>query len=187
MTFRPLWSSRGIVALALAATFLVPEVAHAYTIKAGDMTLRPVVGASVNVLRLEVATRETSPGGLVMGFDFDYSFDGPWNVTATFRPSLWPGYVDGQAGAGVKYRVVQLEAPFIPYASALVMGAVGGPLRYGAPHVNLGVRTAAGVDYFVMRNLAVGLEAAVEGSGLFWPLIWPEASAEVVAGVSWRF
>jgi hypothetical protein len=184
---RALATSRAFASVVVAAALSLPTAAHAYTIKAGDMTIRPVVGASVNVLRLEVATRETSPGGLVMGFDFDYSFDGPWNVTATFRPSLWPGYVDAQAGAGVKYRVVQLEAPFIPYASAMVMGAVGGPLRYGAPHVNLGVRTAAGVDYFVMRNLAVGLEAAVEGSGLFWPLIWPEASAEVVAGVTWRF
>jgi len=180
-------TSRLLGVVTLVAAALSSSSAGAYTIKAGDITLKPVVGASVNVLRLEVATRETSPGGLVLGFDFDYSFDGPWNVTATFRPSLWPGYVDGQAGVGVKYRVVQLEAPFIPYASAMVMGALGGPLRFGAPHVNAGVRAAAGVDYFVMRNLAVGLEAAVEGSGLFWPLLWPEASAEVVAGVTWRF
>lgn len=179
---------RGLaLSLLLVTATLASSSARAYTISAGDMVLRPVAGASINVLRLEVATRETSPGGLVLGLDFDYSFDGPWNVTAMFRPSMWPGYVDTQAGVGVKYRVVQLDAPFIPYGSAMVTGALGGPLRYGAPHVNFGTRLAAGVDYFVMRNLAVGVEAGVEGSVLFWPLLWPETSAELLAGVSWRF
>jgi len=166
---------------------LFASSASAYTVEAGNMLVRPVVGASINPLRLDVVTRATPPGGMLLGLDFDYSFDGAWNLTTALRPVASPGFLDVQAGAGVKYRVVQLEAPFIPYASAMLTGAVGGPFRIGAPHLNLGARLAMGIDYFVMRNLAIGIEAGVEGSALVMPLLAVEASTEALLGVSWRF
>lgn len=180
----------GLKGLAISAHLMLmahASASQAYSVDAGDIILKPTVGAAVNVLRLDVATRESPLGAMVMGLDADYSLTGDWNVTGMLRPGFSPSFVDTTLGLGVKYRLVQLEAPYIPYASAMLIGSVGGPLRFGAPHVNAGMRMAVGMDYFVMRNLAVGLEAAGDTSILAWPLLWVEASTEVLLGVSWRF
>lgn len=159
----------------------------AYTVEPGDVLVRPVVGASVNVLRLPAATRATPQGGMVLGVDVDWSWDGALSLAGAFRPVLSPNYIDGNLGIGAKYRVVQLNAPFLPYASLMLTTAVGGPLGAGDVHVNpVGLRVGGGVDYFVMRNLAVGLEMAAEVSLLAAPLVQPEASTEILAGVTWR-
>ena len=47
----------------------VATAASAYTVEAGDMLLRPVAGASVNVLRFPAATRATPNGGMLLGLD----------------------------------------------------------------------------------------------------------------------
>jgi hypothetical protein len=175
-----------VVLLALIAA-LAASPAAAYTVTAGDWLVKPVAGAAVNVVRFPAASRATPEGGMVLGVDVDYSFDGPLCFTGAFRPVLSPNYVDADLGAGVKYRIVQLNAPFIPYASAMVTGAVGGPLGPGELHVNVGGRVAGGVDYFVMRNFSVGLEMSAEVTALFTPVVQPEATTEILAGVSWRF
>lgn len=158
----------------------------AYTVSPGDLLVRPVVGASVNVVRLKAATRDTPQGGMLLGVDLDWSFDGAWALTAAFRPVLSSDYVDANLGVGAKYRVIQLNAPFIPYASLMATTAVGGPVGFGDLHVNAGLRLAGGVDYWVMRDLAVGLEMAAETSALFVPITQPEVSTEILAGVTWR-
>lgn len=158
----------------------------AYTVSPGDLLVRPVVGASVNVVRLKAATRDTPQGGMLLGVDLDWSFDGAWALTAAFRPVLSSDYVDANLGVGAKYRVIQLNAPFIPYASLMATTAVGGPVGFGDLHVNAGVRLGGGVDYWVMRDLAVGLEMAGEVSHLFVPIGQPEVSTEILAGVTWR-
>ena len=160
--------------------------AAAYTVEPGDVLVRPVVGASVNVMRLPAATRATPQGGMVLGIDVDWSWDGALSLTGAFRPVLSPNYLDGNLGVGAKYRLVQLNAPFLPYGSLMATTALGGPLGAGDIHVNAGLRLAGGVDYFVMRNLAVGLEMAAELSQLFTPIGRPEASTEILAGVTWR-
>jgi hypothetical protein len=157
-----------------------------YSVAPGDVLVRPLMGASVNVVRLPAATRATPQGGMLMGIDVDWSFNGALAVTAALRPVLSPNYVDGNLGIGAKYRVVQLNAPFLPYASAMVTTAFGGPLGAGDVHINAGLRLAGGIDYFVMRDLAVGLEMASELSALFVPVARPEASTEIVAGVTLR-
>jgi hypothetical protein len=170
-----------VVALGLATP------SQAYTVKAGDLLVRPVAGGVVNVLRFPAATRATPQGGMIIGVDVDYSFDGPLSFTAALRPAFSPSFIDANLGLGVKYRLVQLGAPFLPYGSAMVTTALGGPLGAGDLHVNLGGKVAGGVDYFVMRNLAVGLEMGVEVSALLTPVVTPEASTEILAGVTWRF
>src|SRR5262249_32343637 len=149
---------------------------------AGDLLVRPVAGAAVNVVRFPAATRATPQGGVGMGVDVDYSFDGPLNFTGAFRPVFSPSFVSAHFGGGVKYRAVQLNAPFIPYASLMLTTAIGGPLGAGDVHWNLGGRLAGGVDYFVMRNFAVGAEMGVEVSGLLIPVVQPEATTEILAG-----
>lgn len=175
-----------IAAVALLLAVLVAHPAEAYTVRPGDLLLRPVAGASVNVVRFPAATRATPQGGMLLGVDLDWSFDGALAFTGALRPVLSPGYVDVNLGLGAKYRLVQLGAPFIPYGSAMLTSALGGPIGHGDLHWNEGLRVAGGVDYFVMRDLAVGVEMAAEGSGLLTPALTPEVSAELLLGVSFR-
>jgi hypothetical protein len=177
---------RAVWILALVLGLGAAERANAYAVQAGDILLRPVVGVSVNTIRLDVATKSTPPAGLLMGLDVDYSIDGAWNVTGSLHPMFADGFLDTRLGLGAKYRVVQLEAPFIPYASLMATTALGTPLGYGDLHWNVGGRLAAGVDYFVMRDLAVGVEIAAEGSVLAIPLVTGELSAEALLGFTWR-
>ena len=149
--------------------------------------MRGVTGASVNVARLNVATKATPAAGMILGADLDWSFDGAWSLATSIRPVFSPGFVDVGVGIGAKYRVLQLEAPFIPFATAQVTSALGGPLGYGDTHFNLGLRLAGGVDYFVMRDLAVGVEIGTEASALLAPLPAAEWTTEALVGVTWRF
>lgn len=180
-------SLHGLCAAVLALSCLAPSAAAAYTVAGGDFLLRPVLGASVNVLRLDVATRETPAGGLLLGLDADYAITGEWNVAATLRPVLAPGFIDTQLGVGAKYRLLATEAPLIPYASLLGTFALGAPLKYGDAHLNVGARLALGADYFVLRDLAVGIEAAVESSFLAVPISALEVTAEALIGLTYRF
>ncbi|MBI1947012.1 MAG: hypothetical protein HYS27_15050 [Deltaproteobacteria bacterium] len=175
-----------LAALAVVAALASATPAGAYTVKPGDLLLRPVAGASVNAMRFSAATRATPQGGMLLGVDFDWSFDGALAFTAALRPVVSPGYLDVNLGLGAKYRLVQLGAPFIPYGSAMLTSAVGGPFGHGDVHWNEGIKLAGGVDYFVVRNLAVGLEVAVEGSTLLNPVFTPEVSTELLAGVTFR-
>jgi hypothetical protein len=178
------------VRTALAAVVVVAALgavdAAAYTVKPGDLLIKGVSGASVNVARLNVATKATPPAGMVVGADLDWSFDGNWALMTSLRPVLSPGFIDGNVGVGARYRALQLDAPLIPWASAQLTAAVGGPLGYGDVHVNVGARVGGGVDYFVTRDLAVGVEVATDVSGLFVPLPALEASTEMLLGVTFR-
>jgi hypothetical protein len=180
---RPLARAALLVLVVLAAA----SPAAAYTVKGGDLLLRPVVGASVNVLRLEAATRATPAGGMLLGVDLDYAITGEWSVTGSLRPVLSPAFVDNQVGVGAKYRLLATEAPLIPYESAMLTAALGVPLKHGDAHVNAGARIAVGADYFVLRDLAVGAEIGAEGALLAAPLLALEASAEALVGLTWRF
>ncbi|MCC7071092.1 MAG: hypothetical protein IT383_07210 [Deltaproteobacteria bacterium] len=172
--------------VALLSLFTAAAPAVAYTVKPGDLLIRPVAGASVNAMRFAAATRATPQGGMVLGVDVDWSFDGALAFTGALRPVVSPGYLDVNLGLGAKYRLVQLGAPFIPYGSAMLTSALGGPFGHGDLHWNEGLKLAGGVDYFVMRDLAVGLEMAVEGSSLLHPVLAPELSTELLAGVTFR-
>lgn len=173
----------GVVLLLSAA---LSSSASAYTVKPGDLLIKGVAGASVNVARLNVATKATPPAGMVLGADLDWSFDGNWSLMTSLRPALSPGFVDVNGAVGARYRLLQLDAPLIPWASAQVVTAVGGPLGYGDVHVNVGARVGGGVDYFVTRDLAVGLEVNTEGTVLVAPLLAGEASTDVLLGVTFR-
>ncbi len=162
--------------------------AHAYSVDGGNVIVRPVLGVSINALRLEAATRKSAPGGLLTGLDLDFSINGPLNLSAFVRPVVFVGFVDVQVGLGGKYRVTGLGTPFVPYASAMVTAAGATQLRWVTmPHANVGARAALGVDYFVMKDLAVGAEAATEASALLYPMLYPEVTVEALVGVSYRF
>lgn len=175
-----------LVVVAFVAAVLGSTSASAYTVRPGDLLLKAVAGGSVNVARLNVATKATPPAGMLLGADLDWSFDGNWSAMVSLRPTVSPGFVDGNIGVGARYRLLQLDAPLIPWAAAQVVTAVGGPLGYGDVHLNVGARLCGGVDYFVMRDLAVGVEVGTEATALLAPLVGAEASTEVLIGVTFR-
>ena len=177
---------KSVLGLVVVVAGIFASDAGAYTVRPGDMLLRGVAGAGVNVASLDVATKATPAAGMVMGVDFDWSFDGDWSLATSLRPTFSPGFVDANVGVGAKYRVLSLDAPFIPFATGQVTTALGGPLGYGDVHWNVGARLAGGVDYFVMRDLAVGLEIGSELSTLAVPLLAAEWTTEVLVGVTWR-
>lgn len=179
--------ARLLTALFVTCVGLFGADAGAYTVAAGDFSLRPVSGASLNFLRLDVATRETPPLGLMVGLDLDYAILPELAVAATFRPVFGDAFVDAQAGFGAKYRLVQTEAPLIPYASLLAVAALGAPLRYGEAHWNVGGRVALGADYFIVRDVTLGIELGTEASWLVRPIGALELTAELLLGVGWRF
>ena len=179
---------RSLVAALVVATGLIAAPrAQAYSVEPGDLLLRPVMGASVNFLRYDVVTKETPKGGMILGLDFDYAIDGYWAVTGTVRPVFSPGFFDGDLGVGAKYRLLQTNAPFIPYASAMLVLAPGAPVRFGDLHLNLGVRAAVGVDYYVTRHIALGAEMAVSPTLLLTPALSPEISTEALWALTYRF
>jgi hypothetical protein len=180
-------SKNGLLLIFAAAPLFLPLAAHAYSIKGGELLVRPVLGASVNVSRFSAATRATPEGGLLVGVDLDYAIDENWGVTGGLRPVFAPDFVDAGLLVGGKYRVTQLQAPFIPYGALALTTAAGFPTRNGDLHFNLGLRPAFGIDYFVMRDLAVGLEVGWDASGLFWPAMALEVSSEALLGVTWRW
>jgi hypothetical protein len=159
----------------------------AYTIQTGDQMLKTSLGVSNNFMRYEVVTKDTPANLFVTGINYEYALDGPWNAVGHFMPGFADGFIDFRLGAGAKYRLIQLDMPLIPYAEAQLTSALGVPTRYQEQHFNLGMRTALGVDYFVMRQFAVGIELGWELSGLFSPEIAPEMSAEGLFCLGWKF
>ena len=176
------WLSGWVLGLAF-----VSQPAQAYSVDTGDWVLRPVAGASVNVLRLDVATRETPTAGMITGLDLDYGLQGPWSLSAGLRPVFAPGFLDFGTHLGAKYRWIQLDAPLLPYLGAGATVAAGFPLGYGDVHWNTGIRLTAGADYFVTRHLAVSFELGTEMSWLWAPIGTFELSQEALLGLSWRF
>jgi hypothetical protein len=174
-------------AVALVATVALAGQAQAYSINPGDLLIKGVVGPSINVLRLDVATKAAPPAGLMVGVDIDYALDGNWSLAGSLRPTLSPGFIDGSVGFGARYRLLQLDAPFIPWALGQLTAGIGGPVGYGDLHTAAGLRLGCGVDYFVLRDLALGVEVSTEPQVLFLPLTQLQWSAEALLAVTWRF
>lgn len=174
----------GLIFLALMASTPLA----AYELKRNDWLLRGVTGASINVVREDSASRRTPGAGGMVGAEVEYVFDAGWSFTGAVRPVFAPDFVDLGFGLGAKYRWTTAAAPFIPYASLSLTPAVLIPVSAsGSSHFNLGIRPSLGCDYFVMRDLALGLEAALEPSYLFGSGFRSlELTIDIVLGVTWR-
>lgn len=175
---------------AIFATLLfssVHEDALAYEFEPGDWFLRPIVGARINVIRFDTATRETPGAGMVIGAQGDYMVDISWGVSGELRSVFSPGFVSLGLSGGIKYRFLQTEAPFIPYVATYLTTGFLFPTQTGSFHFNLGLRPCGGLDYFIMRDLAVGLEVGFEPSVMFMSSETKfELGIDTLLGVTWR-
>lgn len=167
-------------------TFLVFD-AGAYDFQPGDWFLKPIVGSKVNVVRYDRVTRQTPQAGMWLGLELDYMMDISWGPTGGLHILLAPGFVDAEAVLGVKYRFIETGAPYIPYAAISVSNSFLFPTAVGAFHWNVGLKPALGLDYFVMRNFAVGLEIGARPSLLIASTMRKlEFSVEALLGITWR-
>lgn len=169
------------------AILLLSFGAQAYEFSSGKFFVRGVVGPSINVVRFNSITRGTPGAGMVLGVEGEYVIDKPWSMVAGLRPSLSPGFVDIGFGAGVKYRWSDLGVPLIVSTSIEITPAVLIPTATGVAHYNLGLRPSVGLDYFLMHNLVLGLQLAIEPSYILNPSMNSfEASVEFLFGMMYK-
>jgi hypothetical protein len=141
--------------------------AASYEFSTGKVFLRGVFGATVNVFRYDAIPSEASPGaGLMLGLEADYIVTRPWSLIAGFRPSFSPGYVDLGFSVGAKYRWDDVVAPITLYGSLELTPAVLLPVAPSSVHFNMGLRPSFGFEYFLMRDLVVGGQLAIDPSWL---------------------
>lgn len=174
--------------LAVIGACLFSLNAASYEYATGKMFVRGVVGATVNVYRYDAIALETTPGaGLLLGVEGEYVIANPWSVSASFRPGFAPGFIDMGFGVGGKYRWNDLGVPLSVSLGVELTPAILVPLSRASSHFNLGVRTAVGVDYFVMNDLVLGAQVAFEPGVLLTERFRSfEASLEVLFGATYK-
>lgn len=160
----------------------------AYEYKANEWLIRGVLGGAVYFVQ-DNSTR-LGAGSILTGVEAEYLLSPRFSVTGAFRPLFATNSMSLGFGAGVKYRFADKDVPIVPFVSVALTPSVFIPTSTSGPksHFNLGLRPTAGFEYFVARDLALGIEAAlnpsfVMGSGTSRTM---EASFEVLAGATWR-
>lgn len=144
---------------------LVSLSASAYEFSTGKLFVRGAVGPMINVFRYDAIPQQATPsGGLMLAGEVEYVVSKPWSVIGGFRPTFATGAIDLEFGVGGKYRWDNLDVPLVLYASVELTPALLVPTNGADTHFNLGIRPGAGLDYFVMHNLIVGAQLAVNPS-----------------------
>lgn len=170
----------------IAWLFLLALPLSAYEYKPGEWLLRGVLGKAVYFAQ-DPATKIDN--NILAGVEVEYMLGSKLSLTGALRPLFANNSVSLGFGAGAKYRFVNREVPLIPFVSLQLTPSVYIPtVSYAKSHFNLGLRPTAGFEYFVARDLCLGIEAAmnpsfVMGGGTSNTM---EASFEVLAGATWR-
>jgi hypothetical protein len=147
--------------LIVALSFLSLS-ASAYEFSTGKFFLRGAVGPTINVFK-----HDTTPGGgLMLSGEVEYVLSKPWSLIGGLRPVFATGSIDLEFGFGGKYRWDNLGVPLVLYSSIELTPAILLPTNGASTHFNLGLRPSVGMDYFVMRDLVVGTQLAIDPSWL---------------------
>jgi len=188
LLFRILIYVRRTLFLFYGFSLLFTSFTHAYDFQAGDMVLRPLLGVNINVIRLDKVTRESPGATLVIGTGFDYSFSDAIALSTLLKLQFSSGYLGLGADVGVKYHVYTDGIPLIPYGALYLGQVILFPLKSQPSHYNIGMRIAGGVDYFILRHVALGLDLSVFPNVVFTKGYSQfELAVDVFLGVSWRF
>lgn len=160
----------------------------AYDFTAGDFLLRGFVGGSINVISEDGKSEKTPDAGGILSLDLEYMLTDAWSVSGSIRPMFAKLFVDLGFAAGVKYRFASNSVPFIPYVGVALTPALLFPIDVGRDHFNLGLRALGGCDYFLMRDLAFGVELALEPSYVIYGAKYHkfELTVEALVGLTWR-
>ena len=162
----------------------IPVLAYEY--KPGEWILRAVLGKSVYFVQ-DPMTHVSD--GILSGVEVEYLLSPNWSVQGAVRPLFSSMSVILGFGIGAKYRFVNKDSPLIPFVSLGLTPYVYIPTTaYSKAHFDLGLRPTGGFEYFVARDLALGLEAALNPSFVMGGATSNvmEASFEVLVGATWR-
>ena len=172
--------------LAVFGVLILGIHAHSYEFTTGRVFLRGVVGPTVNVFRCTEPDEESPGAALMLGVEVDYVVTKPWSLIGGFRPTFSPGFIDLGLSAGAKFRWHDLGTPVIPYVSLEMTTAWLLPVSPSRTHFNWGLRPSVGFDYFLMRDIVVGGQIAINPSWLMTaPLSSFESSIDIMLSVMW--
>ena len=158
----------------------------AYQYDSGEWLLRGLLGKSVYFVQDQMTQIDDN---ILSGIELEYMLNSNLSVLGALRPLFSSRSVILGFGAGVKYRFMNSDSPLIPFVSVGLTPYVYIPtVTYLKSHFDFGLRPTGGFEYFVARNLALGIEAAINpsfvmGGGTRNTM---EASFEVLVGATWR-
>lgn len=141
---------------AIVMALFVSSAVLGYDFRPGDFFLRPSVGTKINSVR---GSSSTPGAGLLLGMGADYIIDFNWGVSGDIRLNFSPDFFEPSLMPGIKYWLSQVPVPFIPFCGIYLPIAILVPTKNNSLQTNIGLRPVIGVEYFVMRNFAVGLES----------------------------
>jgi hypothetical protein len=120
----------------------------------------------------------------MLAAEAEYVVSQPWSLIGGFRPTFSAGSIDLKFGAGAKYRWADLGMPIILYSALELTPAVLLPTNGASTHFNIGLRPSFGLDYFVMGDLVLGAQLALDPSFLVTDRFRGfEASIEFLFGI----
>ena len=162
--------------------------AAAYDFMPGDWFLTPKVGAVINVARYKALFSSTPEVGFLIGADLEYMMTDFTAIYGSLYPYVAADNINVGFAAGAKYRIIDWLNPVILYGSAGVSSGFLFSLETnGKIHANVGVKLGIGLEYFVLRNLAIDFAIDLEPSVMFMAGKTSfEFSIEPVLGVLWR-
>ena len=136
--------------LVLLALLLAPLTAAARTVEPGAVLLGAYIGPGFRL----GSTLGGSRAYFLIGAQGEYSFDKNLSAVGDLSVGL-SGTLPLRLHLGARYRLSEIDLPLSPYVQAQV--AVGELFNViGANLTFLGLRLAAGADYFLTGDLGVG-------------------------------
>lgn len=172
--------------LIVVACFVSSTSALCYEFSTGKVFLRGAVGPAINVFRYDDLTSEASPSaGLMLAIEGEYIVAQPWALIGGFRPTFSTGSIDLKFGFGARYRWDNLGMPIILSTGLELTPALLVPTNGASTHFNLGIRPSFAAEYFVMRDLVLSAQLALDPSMLVTERFRSfEASIEFLFGVA---
>ena len=154
--------------------------------KQGDWLFRGQLGQSVYFVRDYTTLIDQN---ITAGFEFEKMLSDNWSAGAGFKPIFASNRVVFGFAGSAKYRFLSESIPIIPFVSVgLAPSVLLATEWFFTAHFNLGLRTAAGIEYFITPNLGLSLE-----TGLTPSLVWGkgvtrnfESTADILVGLTWR-
>lgn len=142
--------------LLVALLLITVWPALAYRIESGQYYVGGGFGANVNVVRFDVAPRNTPKAEMPLLVNLDYAIDQNFGVFGSFMPQFGAGSIAFGFRAGAKYWFTFLDAPYVPYVSLALAPTFLFPMGEMPNHFNLGLSPGLGMNFFVMAKFLVG-------------------------------
>jgi hypothetical protein len=167
------------VVLALCS---LPAIGHAYPIASGSQEMRPLIGV--------LAPVQSQTTQFMMGFDYQYSLNGPLSFVAGYWLGFGKEFIGMEFTAGVKYRFLRLHprvAPFVAGGGGFHLGFRTSDGPDNKAFTALGFRFGGGVDFFATQRIIPGMQIMFDLGPRFSPEVGFSGSVQITWGCSFLF